>query len=32
MTVVHIDRAGRTRLISARQASRKERALYHVEV
>ena len=29
LTVTHIDRAGVTRLISARRASRKERNAYH---
>ena len=29
VAVVHTDRQGRTRLISARRANRKERALYH---
>lgn len=29
VTVTHTDRAGVTRLISARKASRKERAKYH---
>ncbi len=32
LTVVHTDRAGRTRLISARRASRKERALYYAKI
>ncbi len=32
LTVVHTDREGRTRLISARRASRKERALYHAKI
>ena len=29
LSVVHTDRAGRTRLISARKASRKERMIYY---
>tara|TARA_R110002124_G_scaffold227736_1_gene392941 strand:+ start:355 stop:639 length:285 start_codon:yes stop_codon:yes gene_type:complete len=29
IAIVHTDRQGRTRLISARRANRKERALYH---
>ena len=29
LSVTHTDRAGRIRLISARLASRKERAIYH---
>jgi uncharacterized protein len=29
VSVVHTDRAGRTRLISARPASRRERELFH---
>ena len=29
LSVTHTDREGRTRMISARPASRKERAIYH---
>ncbi|MFT6660567.1 MAG: uncharacterized DUF497 family protein [Maricaulis maris] len=29
VAIVHTDRQGRTRLISARRANKKERALYH---
>ncbi|TRD17295.1 BrnT family toxin [Palleronia caenipelagi] len=32
LTVVHTARDGRTRLISARRASRKERALYYAKI
>jgi len=31
LTVTHTDRAGTTRLISARRASRKERSHYHAD-
>ena len=32
LVVVHMDRAGRTRLISARPASRRERRNYHAQI
>lgn len=32
IAVVHTDRGGRTRLISARPASRKERQAYHEQI